>query len=498
MISELYNYNDMFLAGLSYGYDNFVLLARNQMSRNGPVVQYVDAFESADIKTLIPVKSLQNNASQQAIYDNKLLGEGFDTTSFKLSKLSYTPSWAMPILCDKDNVPSDYVFELFDLARKAVYGDAVEHVVRISTVTSTTIICDSYSKFILQNLKNHFNDGHSLFVRIVDGKTLGSKTDFLTVTGVSVNDATITVAGTINTTLIPSYSLAVFCFYDVPTYPQSAGTPPSREDYEYSSEFYLMSSRDGLYYPGLIDSLSFKINASLPELNVNTFVKRLNKSKKLIYHNDDFLNVIPENIYSIPKCEQARIKIDDVNGKTLFYGLLPVVQTQPDVANPLFDGLTGIHFGNDTADLTEPYPLLIQEMDLNINNNLKASYTTHTPRFTFDNSEPYINDLGRQDNTCAYAFYSTQRKISGNIKLYIPQYAFFQKEFLPAISSSGEGSIEIDTGYLNFKMSNVVFNLSPLSSDISSEITKSVDFSFVSTRYDAMFEIGLSKTGGRI
>lgn len=110
MISELYNYNDMFLAGLSYGYDSFVLLARNKLVQNGPVVQYADSFESADIKTLIPVKNLQNNASQQAVYDNKLLGEGFDTTSFKLSKLSYTPAWSMPILCNKDNVPSYYIF----------------------------------------------------------------------------------------------------------------------------------------------------------------------------------------------------------------------------------------------------------------------------------------------------------------------------------------------------------------------------------------------------
>ena len=167
-------------------------------------------------------------------------------------------------------------------------------------------------------------------------------------------------------------------------------------------------------------------------------------------------------------------------------------------SNEMFDYKTGIRFGQDQADLAEPKPLLIKSMSLDLNNNLTPMYTTHTPRYSFTTNEEYINDLGRQDNMCAYGFYSTKRNISGNISIYIPQEEWFKKEFLPAINTNTEGSIEIDTGYLNFTLSKVAFNLSPMSTSISDEFTRDANFSFVSTSYQSMFEIGLSKTGGRL
>jgi hypothetical protein len=491
------NYSDIYLASIKYGYDDFIGIKRHQLLSDGPIVQYSNTIDENSSLVILPAKNFNNSAEQPATYDQKLLGEGYDTTSFKVGNLILKPTFEVPILCDLDNVPANYVFDIFDLARKSVYGDAIEHVARISSVNGATIVLDNREKFLCKFLKDSMiNNNQPLYIRISNGDTLKSITSLIKVNNISANNATITLNSAVSAT--GDHLLAVFIFYNTPTYPLASDIPPNRENYEYSNEFYIASSRDGLYYPCLIDSISFKSDTELASIKVNCVAKRFDNQSRLTLQNELSLPT-QYPIYSIVKNEQARIRISDLSGKTLFYGILPAIQSG-DIkqSNTYLDYKTGVHFGDDINNLANPAPLMIRSIDFNIINNLSAMYTTHTPRFTFDTSENYINDLGRFDNSCPYGYFSTSRKITGGISLFIPEDEWFKKEFLPAVNSSGEGNIEIDTGYLNFSLSNLVFNISPNETSINSEYNKSVNFSFVSTGYDAMFEVGLSKTGGRL
>jgi hypothetical protein len=496
MNSQIYTHTDVFPYAAKFGYDDFVALQRHKLSTHGPVVQYANAYNFSALSVL-PVKNFKNTATQTAIYEEKLLGEGFDTNTFKQDILSYRPTFEVPILCQNDNLLANYVYDIFDLLRKAPYGDAVEHVGRVSSVNGTSLVLNSREKYLCQLLKNNFlNVGNYWYLRIVDGKTLKSLTGLTKVSNISVNNCTITLENSISAS--GDFLLAVFVFCHIHGASAPIDTPPSKSGYEYSNEFYLASSRDGMYYPCLIDSVDFNINAELPSLSVNCFSKRLDKLSRLYLNNESELPT-EYPVYSIPKNEQARIKITPAGGKTVFYGIMPVIQTGTiETPNPLFDYKTGVHFGNDGNNLASPEPLLIKNANLNISNNLNAIYSLHSPRFTLDASENYINDLSRHDNACAYAFYSTQRKIAGSISITVPEGEWFKKEFLPAVNSNTEGSIEIDTGYLNIRMDNLVFNLSADDTAISSEYEKQANFSFASNKYDAMFEIGISKTGGRL
>lgn len=491
-----FNYSNLFLPVAKYGYDDFLAIRRNNLSTEGPVVQYANAFNTNGM-IVIPVKNFDNQASQIAIYDQNLLGEGFDSSTFKLDQLQISPSFSLPILCDLDNVPADYVFHMFDLCRKAPYGDAVEHVGRVSSISSNTVILDDREKYLLQLLKNSIiNNSQNIYLRIVNGNDLKSLTDSTLISNISVNNTTITLANSISAT--GDFLLAVFTFYNAPTYPQPADTPPSREGYGLSTEFYLASSRDGLYYPSLVDSLKFEINSDVPSMEIKLATKRFDKTTRIKLNNQlNLPNTYP--VYSIPKNEQARIKITNVSGQTLFYGLTPIVQSGTNLSpNPIFGYKSGIHFGDDLQDLTKPSPLLVNSISIYIENNLTPIFSLHTPRFTSSSLESYINDLGRFDNSCAYAFFSNKRKISGIFKLTIVEDEWFKKEFLPGLNSNTEGSIEIDTGYINITFNKIVFNLSPDQTSISSEYSKQVEFKFVSEGYDSMFEINMSKTGGRI
>ena len=81
----------------------------------------------------------------------------------------------------------------------------------------------------------------------------------------------------------------------------------------------------------------------------------------------------------------------------------------------------------------------------------------------------------------------------------LPLDAWFKKVFIAALNTDSEGSIEIDTGYFNFTFPQVVFNLEPTNiTTIAQDVSKTANFSFASTGFDGMFEINLSKTGGRL
>lgn len=488
------NYADLYLPALHYGYEDFLAIKRQDLLTEGPIVQYVDNFNITNM-TLFPFTDLSNNATQTGDYSPTLIGQGFDPVNFSQDRLSLRPTFTTPILCDKDNIPAPYVFELFDIARKSIYGDAVEHCMRVVSITDTTINFSAQDKFILSFLKQNLLMGGMFRLRLVDGISLKNLGSYFTITNIDVNGQKITVSTPAGPYPNP-YIYAVIVLNQ--NYTQiPIGLPQANPDYQKSIEFYLASSRDGVYYPCLLNSLTLNIQNQLPILNIECVAKRANKSARLVLDpNAQVPSQYP--VYSVSQIEQARIKISVGNKLVEFYGILPVVQDGTQYTNPIFAYKSGIHFGQDTADMTNPNPILIRQINITINNNLTPVYTIHSPRFSDISAENFLNDLSRYDNNCVYAFYSTARKITGTIQVSIPSGDWFKKDFLPAISSNTEGSIEIDTGYFNIKFPQVVFNLAPGTNQVDTELLKQAAFSFASTQFDAMFEIGLSKTGGRL
>jgi hypothetical protein len=490
-----FTYSDAYLPATKYGYDDFVSIKRHDLSTDGPIVQYANTFTVTG-QEIIPVKNFANNASQVGKYDTKLLGEGYDSSTWQYGNLQLQPSFSVPIMCDIDNTPADYVFKLFDMTRKAVYGDSVEHVGLISSISGTIITLNTRERYLLKFLKDsQNNNSQTIWVRVVDGNTLDSKTDPIQITNISSNNAEVTLNSSIS--VAGSYLLAVFMFYDAPTYPQVADVPPNAENYEQSNEFYIASSRDGLYYPSLISSIELNIDSEMPSLNVNCLSKRLDKKTRLNLSPESNLQNYP--LYAAPKAIQAALKITTNSGKSTFYALTPVVQSGTiQTANPLFDYKSGYHFGDDETDLVDPIALMVKSGTISIDNGLEAIYSSHSPRWSTTDSEDYRNDLSRYDNSCAYGFSSNGRKIEGSFVIPVKSDEWFKKEVLPGLNSSTEGSIEIDTGYMNITLSNLVFDLSEDSTEISGEYDKTYNFKFVSTGYDAMFSVNMSKTGGRL
>jgi len=489
------DFGDNFTPAIKYGYDDFVGIARHNLFTDGPISQYADNFLLNNL-IILPVSGFSNNLNQEGAYTQTLMGQGYDPVNFSQDKLIIKPSFTVPILCTNDNVPAPYVFDLFDIARKSVYGDSTEIVLRISSFSGNNIYFNNYDNFSLQLINNQMSAGYNMILRISDGITLKNLSYCHTITYINVlnNYVTITPSPIV---LNKQFQYAVIMmnqnYNNITT-----GIPPANMNYQKSTEFYLPVSQQGLYYPTLIDSMTFQINNGEPILNVNCITKRLSKRDEL-YLNGPSQLFQQYPLYSIPTIEQARIRISVGSINYEFYGLMPVVQTGAEQTAPFHSSKSGVHFGPDTYDLTNPQPVLIKNMTFNISNNLQPIYSMHSPRWSSATSEDVLNNLSRFDNNCAYSFYSVGRKISGTIQLALPLDAWFKKVFIAAVNSDSEGTIEIDTGYFNFSFPQVVFNIPPTNiSNITQDVNNTANFSFVSSGFDAMFEIGLSKTGGRL
>jgi len=489
------NFGDEFIPAIKYGYDDFVAIARHNLLTDGPISQYADNFSTNNM-VIMPVSGFSNNIAQTGDYSQPLLGQGYDPTNFSQDKISIKPSFTVPILCTNDNIPAPYVFNLFDMTRKSVYGDATEIVLRISSISGNNIYFNSYDNFNLQIIYNQLNSNTNIALRIVDGITFKNLSYYHTVNSINLVNNYITVSPSpINPSNTYQYATILINqnYSSVTT-----GIPPANMSYQKSVEFYLAVSQQGLFYPSLIDSISFQINNNEPILNVNCVSKRWSKSDEL-YLNGPSQLFQQYPIYSVPKIEQARIKIGVGGVFYEFYGLMPVVQTGNQYTAPFHASKSGIHFGPDTYDLTNPKPILVKNLNLNIANNLQPIYSMHSPRWSSASNENFLNNLSRFDNTFAYGFYSVGRKISGTIQFALPLDTWFKKVFSAALNTDSEGSIEIDTGYFNFLFTQLVFDLAPTNiSNINQDVNKSAIFNFASTGFDSMFEIGLSKTGGRL
>lgn len=493
--NPMLDFGDEFIPAIKYGYDDFVGIVRHNLLTDGPISQYADNFSIETMK-ILPVSGFSNNVTETGDYTLPLLGQGYDPTNFSQDKLTIRPSFNVPILCDNDNTPAPYVFDLFDITRKSIYGDATEIVLRISSLSNNNIYFNDYDKFSLKLLKKQFDASTNLTVRIVDGISLKNLSYYHTVTGVNVGGQYLSITPT------PIYSTNQFLYavilinqnYNAIT----TGIPPANMNYQKSVEFYLAVSQQGLYYPSLIDNINFQITNGEPVLAVSCVSKRWSKRDELFLNGPDQLfQQYP--LYSIPTIEQARIRISVGAVNYEFYGLMPVVQTGTEYTAPLHASKSGIHFGLDTYDLTNPNPVLIKNMSFTVENNLQPIYSMHSPRWSNLSSEDVLNNLSRFDNSCAYGFYSVGRKISGTIAVALPLDAWFKKVFIAALNTDSEGSIEIDTGYFNFTFPQVVFNLEPTNiTTIAQDVSKTANFSFASTGFDGMFEINLSKTGGRL
>ena len=493
--NSMLNFGDEFVPAIKYCYDDFVAISRQNLSTDGPISQYADNFNTKNM-IILPVSGFSNNISQTGDYSLPLLGQGYDPTNFSQDKISIKPNFTVPILCVNDNVPAPYVFDIFDILRKSVYGDASEIVLRINNFSGNNIYFNSYDNFNLKILYNQFNAGSNIVLRVVDGITFKNLSSYHTIT--SIDTLNNCVAVTPTPLVLPNTYQYATIMINQNYSSLTTGIPPSNVNYQKSTEFYLAVSQQGLFYPTLIDNVNFQINNNEPILNVSCMSKRWSKSDELYLNGPNQLfQQYP--IYSIPTIEQARIKVGVGGVFYEFYGLMPVIQNGSEYTAPLQASKSGIHFGSDTYDLTNPQPVLIRNLNLTIANNLQPIYSMHSPRWSSVAGEDFLNNLSRFDNTFAYGFYSVGRKISGTIQIALPLDAWFKKVFSAALNTDSEGTIEIDTGYFNFMFTQVVFDLSPTNiSNISQDVNKSATFNFASTGFDAMFEIGLSKTGGRL
>ena len=186
------NYGDEFEQAIKYGYDDFIAISRQNLLSEGPISQYADNFNLNNI-IILPTNGLSNNLTQEGDYSQSLIGQGYDPTNFSQDKLIIKPSFSVPILCVNDNIPAPYVFDIFDIARKSIYGDATEIVLRINYIAGGNIYFNSYDSFNLQLLINQLSAGTNLTLRIVDGVTLQNLSYYHTITYINSVDNYLTI-----------------------------------------------------------------------------------------------------------------------------------------------------------------------------------------------------------------------------------------------------------------------------------------------------------------
>lgn len=395
-------------------------------------------------KNILEAKSFRFNIEQKSVSGNRYAGEGADQANLSIGQVSLRGTLNTVLMQPISGWVTPLFSLIWDRTRLSWWGTATAcqgNLISSVGIGATILITDNISDFAA--LPTPFN------LKILSDTETPEELSVSTV--IKSNrylylNSSCSTAHTVAATTLSSL-------------PYNTIYGPIREP-----AFSLMSLREGLITPCLINKLNIEANAGQDvEINI------------------DFngLNIFRDKQIDLMSRRQALIgeifKIHDptriVNGLNVKLSLSTANTGNFGLATALGDPIMSGFQGQEISDF------VIVGVSLNIENNLKEVYTAHSINLNVQKR--------RRENSYPYALVSEGRTISGKIRYRSPIDFWSNLERIAGPSSINGGGLQIDFGNFKITMNEIAWQPSTGDGDMQTQ-TREIGFTMVAETRNEM------------
>lgn len=401
---------------------------------------------AADVlaKNVLEAQSFKLSLDQKSVNQEKLIGENADITNLSIGQISINGSLETLLMQPVSGWVTPLMNTLWDRTRFSYFGTATAAIGNLISnvgVGSTTIVTDNISDFA--PLPTPFN------LRILSETETPETISVVNVHKSSrtlMMNSAVSYAHTINNTTLSSL-------------PYNAAQAPAREP-----AFSLLSLREGLLSPCLIDKFSIEANFNQPiKLSIDFKALRIYRDKQIdLYASKETLK---SQIFKIH--DPTRI----VNGTNVKVYLSSAASGTFNLSAPLGDPILSGFQGLQIPEFT------ITGITLTINNQLKEVYTAHSINRNIQ--------LRSRENQYPYSLVSDGRIITGTIRYRSPIDFWSNLEKIAGPSSVNGGGLTIDFGNFKIVMSEIAYQPSTGNGDMQTQ-NREISFTMLSETKNGM------------
>lgn len=401
---------------------------------------------AADIlaKNILEAKSFNFNLEQRSVSGTRFVGEGADQANLTIGVVSLKGTLKTVLMQPVSGWVSPLMATIWDRTRLSWWGTATACSANLITSVgtgSTTLTINNISDFAALptpfNLK--FLSDTETPEELVVSSVNKSARKLLLNTSCSY---THTVS---NTTLS--------------TLPYNTTYGPEREP-----AFSLMSYREGLISPCLINKLAIDANAD-QDVEITIDFNGLNIFRDAQINLSDRRQTLIDEVFKIH--DPTRI----IKGFNVKVSLSSANSGNFGLATALGDPIMSGFQGQNISDF------VITGVSLSIENNLKEIYTSHSLNSNVQKR--------KRENSYPYALVSDGRTISGKIRYRSTIDFWSNLEKIAGPSSINGGGIQIDYGNFKITMNEIAWQPSTSNSDMQSQ-TREISFTMISETRNSM------------
>jgi len=405
------------------------------------------------VQDVIPVKSFSFSPEQKSVYQERLAGEGAENSTLAVGELKLRASATMPVIAPTVGWVDPVIGVLWDAAKLAIWGTASA---ARSKVAGSGTLSAGATTIEITNVGDFSGLILPVTASIVPTPESGENGESIVITAVNKSTRTITLQ---SATSFHHNKANI----QVVTLPYRAG--PVREP-----AFSLMSLREGMLSPCLVNKLTFTAKAGSPvELQAEFATLNLIRSKQVALRS-----AREELLTAAAKLGTGRI----INGTDVSISNLAAAEgafgLPTAVGDTIFGGYQGL----------EIHPITVTSLSLTVDNHLVEIHSSHsletgTARF--------------RENRMPFALASEGRTISGKITYKSSLEPWAVAERLSGSSSLANGGLIVDFSSFNFEMPEIAWKISSSTGDVNSEEERTLEWTMVAENYDAMPLMGYSE-----
>jgi hypothetical protein len=432
------NFNDIYsnLGALGYQEGNTDLLAIIKDSPRQSLI--LETLPSIDPNHIITAGSFNFTPEQTPKTDNRYAGEGAESNTFMIPNVSIKADFTMPFLTPSIGYVDPVIALLWDYCKLAYWGTAGVAKARVISTSGNEIEISNIADFMIFNTESS---------TAIHKKSNGTTEDIV-----------ITEANKVTRTITLENSLSSSDGEIIAWLPRESVV-------EREPAFSLISLREGLISPCLVNKISMNINAG-EDINIDVGISALNIDRQLQMQLRSALSTTLSQYAKFNRVSQI------LNGTMATISPASSSSGEFGLELPIGDCLTS---GFQGLDLPLHY---ITGITISIENNIKEIYTSHSVKTDIKEK--------RRENSFPLALYCQGRTISGTIKYRHPLEPMAFAERLSGPSALAGGGIIITVDNMKIVIPEIVWSPSTSSAEITEFQERELKWTMVAQNYNDM------------
>ena len=433
--------------GFSQGFTDLLAVLKNN-----PRETNFD-FDVNDIRAqdVIPAKSFGFTIGQTSAYKSRLAGEGAESATIAIGVRKSRANAVLPIIAPTEGWVDPAVALLWDLCKQAWWGSATAAIGRLISPTDDDPITSGQPEIYTDNISDFVTFVVPFPVTIIPTVDSGEEYEIVNVVEISKSDRKLILENPTQYPHSPNETMIAF----LPSF-----TGPEREP-----DFSLMSLREGMLTPCLVNKLSIEASDVKSSIDLTAELAFIHSFRK------------PQIDLRAVRSTMLSNMSKKGSGRLIYGSEVQVTSTTPSggafglgvaLGNELFDGYQGAAI----------HPITVTGISITVDNQLNDLYTAHSIATTIAQRN--------EENNHPLALYSEGRIISGKITYKSTLESWAVLERLAGPSSINGGGLIINFGPFKVTMNQIAWQPSQGSGKADGDEERTLEWTMLAENYDDM------------